>query len=138
MLFLYEGDAFRAVAMHNAPPAYVEPPGMRAPIRPRPNTALGRVGRTKQVVQIADLKAEPGLSRAIHSFVGGVELGGIRTLLVVPMLKENELIGAIVIYRQEVRPFTDKQIELVTEFRRAGRHRHREHPAAQRAASTHR
>ena len=57
---------------------------------------------------------------------------GARTLLVVPMLKENELVGAIVIYRQEVRPFTDKQIELVTELRRAGRHRHREHAAAQR------
>ena len=59
---------------------------------------------------------------------------GVRTLLVVPMLKENELIGAFTVYRQEVRPFTDKQIELVAELRRTGRHRHREHAAAQRAA----
>ena len=59
-------------------------------------------------------------------------------LLGVPMLKESELVGAIAIYRQEVRPFTDKQIELVTELCRPGRHRHREHAAAQRAAPAHR
>ena len=63
-----------------------------------------------------------------------VEIAGARTVLSVPMLKEDELIGVITIYRQEVRPFTDKQIELVTEFCRSGRHRHREHAAAQRAA----
>ena len=114
-LFLYENETFRAVAMHNAPPAYVAA-RMRAPNRPGPNTALGRLGRTKQVVQIADLKAEPGYIARDPFFVGGVELGGIRTLLAVPMLKENELIGAIIIYRQEVRPFTHKQIELVTTF----------------------
>ena len=65
------------------------------------------------------------------------KLGGARSLIVVPMLKEDELIGAIVIYRQEVRPFTHKQIELVNELRRPGRHRHREHAAAQRAARQH-
>ena len=64
-----------------------------------------------------------------------VEAAGARSLLGVPMLKENELIGAIVIYRQEVRPFTDKQIALVEELRRPGRHRHREHAAAQRIAA---
>ena len=66
---------------------------------------------------------------------GGYRLGGARHAhLLVPMLKENELVGAIAIYRQEVRPFTDRQIELVEEFRSSGRHRHREHAPAQRAA----
>ena len=73
-------------------------------IRPGPDTGLGRLVRTKQVVQISDLKAEPGYIARDPFFVGGVELGGIRTLLAVPMLKENELIGAIAIYRQEVQP----------------------------------
>ena len=62
------------------------------------------------------------------------KLGGARSIVAVPMLKDDELVGAIVIYRQEVRPFTDKQIELVQEFRHPGRHRHREYPPAQRAA----
>ena len=61
-----------------------------------------------------------------------------RTIVGVPMLKDDELVGAIVIYRQEVRPFTEKQIELVTKLRRASRHRHREHAFAQRAAPAHR
>ena len=114
-LFLYDKEAFRAVAMHNAPPAYAEA-RMRGPNRPGPDTALGRLVRTKQVVQISDLKAEPGYVERDPFFVGGVELGGIRTLLAVPMLKENELVGVIAIYRQEVRPFAEKQIELVTNF----------------------
>jgi GAF domain-containing protein len=114
-LFLYENEEFRAVAMHNAPPAYAEA-RMRGQNRPGPDTALGRLGRTKQVVQIADLKAEPGYIAHDPFFVGGVELGGIRTLLAVPMLKDDELIGAVNIYRQEVRPFSDKQIELVKNF----------------------
>jgi two-component system, NtrC family, sensor kinase len=114
-LFLYENEEFRAVAMHNAPPAYAEA-RMRGQNRPGPDTALGRLSRTKQVVQIADLKVEPGYIARDPFFVGGVELGGIRTLLAVPMLKDNELIGAVNIYRQEVRPFSDKQIELVKNF----------------------
>ena len=72
---------------------------------------------TKAAVHVADLRQSEATSNdAIPAIVAAVELGGVRTFLAVPMLKENELIGAFTVYRQEVRPFTDKQIELVTNF----------------------
>jgi GAF domain-containing protein len=115
-LFLCEGDAFRLVAMHGAPPAWAEKWRRDPVVRPGPGTGLGRVARTKDVVHIADLTKEQAYIERDPLFVGQVELAGGRTLLVVPMLKDNELIGAIGIFRQEVRPFTDKQIELVRSF----------------------
>jgi GAF domain-containing protein len=114
-LYLCDGDVFRAVAFHNAPPAFVEVRKL-APFRPGPNTATARMAQTKKVIHVADLAAEQPYLEGVSHAVEGVELGGIRTLLMVPMLKENELVGAIAIYRQEVRPFTEKQIELVGNF----------------------
>ena len=108
------------------------------PFQADTRTPAGRVIKTKQVVHVADLTAEQVYLERDPIAIAAVELGGVRSLLVVPMLKEQELIGTFNIYRQEVRPFTEKQIELVQEFRRAGRHRHREHAAAQRAAPAHR
>src|SRR5262245_5104047 len=111
-LWLREGDAFRAVALHNAPPAYANARKRELLLRPPPNTALGRVASTKQVVQIDDIAAhtyDPEWRAAI-------ELGDYRTVVSVPMLKDDDLVGAISIFRQEVRPFTDKQIELVQNF----------------------
>src|SRR3974390_1236870 len=110
ILLLWEGDAFRTVALHNAPPAFVKV------IRPAPVTSLGRLVATKQVDHIADMRAEKGYVDSHPGPVSLVELAGARTVINVPILKEDELIGAVAICRQEVRPFTDKQIELVQNF----------------------
>ena len=128
-MFLFEGGAFRTVALHNAPPAFAEARRRTPVLRPLPGTGLGRVVAMKQTVQIADAQAEP-VYHADPDRAAFLELAGARTFVTVPMLKENELVGAIAIYRQEVRPFTDQQIELVTNFAEAGGHRDRECPPA--------
>src|SRR5262249_12416912 len=100
---------------HNPPPAFAEERRREPVFRLSPATALSRATKTRQPVQIADAEAEP----AYHSdprAAALIRLAGYRTLLCVPMVKEDEPIGAINIYRQEVRPFTDKQIELVQNF----------------------
>jgi signal transduction histidine kinase len=115
-LWLYDGDAFRTVAMHGAPPAWVEWRQREPLIRPGPLTGLARIVRTKEVVHTPDIRASQGYLDRDPLMVATAEYSGARTLLVVPMLKENNLVGGIVIYRQEVRPFTEKQIELVKNF----------------------
>ncbi len=113
--YLWEGDVFRLAAHHNAPAAYVEERRRNPILRPIPGSSLGRALATKQPVQIADVQAEPAY-QSDPSLSALPSLAGARTLLTVPMLKENELIGTISIYRQEVRPFSDKQIALVSNF----------------------
>src|SRR3974390_3078732 len=116
VLYLFEGDGCRAVALHRAaPPSFIEA-RQRRPVPPNiPGTALGRVTATKQVVQIVDAQAEPAYRRS-SAYILGLETGDIRTMLSVPMLKEGKLVGAFNLFRQEVRPFTDKQIDLVKNF----------------------
>ena len=133
IILLREGDAFRTMALHGATAEYTEA-RWRAPlIRPAAETGIGRVLRNQAAVQIADVQAVAGyVDNPVQAPI--VQLAGVPQQAYRSMLKEEDLIGAIEIDRQDVRPFTDKQIELVEEFRRPGRHRHREHPAAQRAA----
>jgi GAF domain-containing protein len=115
IIFLREGDGFRTVALHGATAEYTEA-RWRAPfVRPAADTGLGRVLETKQVVQIADVRAVAGyVDNPVQAPI--VQLTGVRSKLSVPMLKGEDLIGVIEIDRTEVRPFTDKQIELVTNF----------------------
>ena len=135
-LFLYEPHAFRHVCAIGEQSAFLEWLRRQPTIAlsDHPHVPLAKLARTKEVTHIVDLKAERGYIERDPRVLALVDFASVRTMLLVPMLKEDELIGAIVIYRQEVRPFTDKQIELVTKFRRPGRHRHREHAPAQRAA----
>ena len=115
-IFRWDGDALHLIATHNTPPALADT-RRRSPLRPHPNGPFDRVLKTRTAAHIPDLAAEPTyLEQRVPSLVVAVELGGIRTVLLVPMLKENELIGVFSLYRQEVRPFTDKQIALVTNF----------------------
>ena len=87
-------------------------------IRPSPKSTLGRVILTKRPVQIADAREEPDYADAPSGFTGAklAQLAGARTAVGVPLLKESELVGVIVIFREEVRPFTDRQVELVESF----------------------
>jgi class 3 adenylate cyclase/putative methionine-R-sulfoxide reductase with GAF domain len=116
-IYRWDGDALHLVAAHNTPPAFAEARRYSPSKRPGPKTVTGRMLATKSVVHVADAMAEPGYGdKSDPDAVAAVELAGVRTILAVPMWKEDELIGSFTVYRQEVRSFTDKQIALVTNF----------------------
>src|SRR6202048_361052 len=115
VLFRFEDGAWRAAAMLGVPPAFAEF-WQRGPQRPGRRAALTRVAETRQTVHIVDVTTEPAYVEGEAIFVAAVNLGRFRTILNVPMLKENELIGVFAIYRQEGLAFTEKQIYLVKSF----------------------
>lgn len=116
VLWLSVPQGFRCVALNGVPPLYAKKRQREPTIDPGPETALGRVAITKQVVHVDDIKTSKGYLSRDPLSVATVELAGARTFVAVPALKDNELRGIISIYRQEVCPFTDKQIELVQNF----------------------
>jgi GAF domain-containing protein len=113
-LWLREGDAFRIAATHGAPPAYREYFDREPLVHPHPKSGLGIILETKRLVHIADVRVESTFKDKMR--IATIELANARSLGAVPLLKENDVIGAIAIYRQEVRRFTDKQIELLQNF----------------------
>src|SRR5512144_452585 len=108
-LFRFDGKAFHRAAGIGVPSALAELQKKRGPYLPESGTLLDRVLQTREVAHSPDYAAEliPG---------NAAKLGGARSTVAVPMLKDSELVGAIIIYRQEVRPFSEKEIELVKNF----------------------
>src|SRR5204862_7921160 len=114
-LSLYEGDKFRNVALYNVPNTYADIQ-LNEPFRPHPKSGLARVAITQKVAHTEDLRTQPPYLEGDPAVVAIADLAGARTIVNVPMRKEGKLFGAISIFRQEVRPFSNKQIELVQHF----------------------
>ena len=116
VLWLAEGDRFRSVALHNLPPAFAAARQRDPVVYFGPKSGTGRLIEKKQIFQIEDLTKDPGYIERDPRIIPLVELGGARTALFAPLLQKNHVIGSLVLYRQEVCPFGDKQIALVENF----------------------
>ena len=135
LMWLSEGDAFRTAALHgDLPQTYVDLWRSGTLFRPGPHVLLSRAAISGQPLQVADLRTDASYLSGDPLPVAAADIAGVRTLLVVPMVRDKQVVGAIGIYRKEIKPFTDKRIELVTNYRGARRYRHRERPSAQRPA----
>ena len=132
-LWVREGDKFRIVAINGGPQEYRDLLFSEPLVLPPPDSAMGRAASTGQVVQIDDISTAP--THGMKMRVATIEIAKARTLVAVPMLKEKEVVGVIGIYRQEVRPFTEKQIALVRELCGPSRHRNRKYAPASRTAA---
>jgi two-component system, NtrC family, sensor kinase len=115
-LYIRDGDAFRVAAMHNPPEAFAQARLREPLVRPEPHGALYRLLHTKSPVHVPDALLDEAYVRGNSMFISAVKLGEFRSVLGVPMLKEGMLVGAIMIYCQEARPFSERQIELVQSF----------------------
>jgi two-component system, NtrC family, sensor kinase len=111
----WDGDALHLVATHNMPQAFIELREQSA-YRPHRHSPNGRMVATRSLIHIVDLAADQAYLERNPPTVAAVEIGGIRTMLAVPLLEDSELMGSLSIGRKEVRPFADKQIEIVQNF----------------------
>jgi GAF domain-containing protein/anti-sigma regulatory factor (Ser/Thr protein kinase) len=112
-LLTFDGNAFRVAAAHGDP-QFVDS-WREAPIRPPEKTPLWRVMRGEGTVQIVDAPAEESY-RSAPAYARLIDLGGVRSFLILPLRKDDALLGVITAYRKEVRPFSDKQIALLQNF----------------------
>ena len=115
-LWLREGESFRIAATHGAPPAYRDYFQREPVVVPDPRSGLGQIVETKQSIHIEDVATAPVFKDKMRTAT--IELAKARSLVAVPMLKDGEVVGAVAIYRQEVHPFTDKQVDLLADFAR--------------------
>ena len=116
-MFLCEGDAFRTAALHgDLRSAFKDQWQYGTLFRPRSEIPMARAARNREAVHVADLREDEGYRSGDQLAVAAVDVASIRTMLIVPMLKDDELIGTFNIFRTEVRLFSKKQIELVTNF----------------------
>jgi two-component system, NtrC family, sensor kinase len=116
-MWLRDGNEFRNAAFHGAlPSTFTEQWQSRMAFDPGPHSPLTRMSQSRKPLQVADLREDRAYEDGHPLAVASVDIAGIRTLVCVPMLKDDELVGAIVIYRKEVCPFTDKQVDLLANF----------------------
>ncbi len=113
-LWLREGDSFRITATFGAPSAYREYFDLEPAVHPDPRSGLGTIVRTKKEIHIADIRSPTTFKDKMR--IATIKLAKARSLVAVPLLKDGEVVGAIAIYRQQVRPYTDKQVALLSNF----------------------
>jgi GAF domain-containing protein len=115
LLFTYDGERINTATLHNIPDGFAEFL-RRGPVRPASETTLARVIEERRPIQVADVMAEDPYRDGDPFAITAVDSGGVRTVLSIPLIKDNAVLGVISVFRQEVRPFSDKQIALLQNF----------------------